>query len=86
MAVINSHDQMELREERLYLTLQLTVCHEEKLAQVLKQVSLEAGAQAEAMEECCLLAFRLMFSCLSYTSQDHWSRVDSAYSGLGSPS
>lgn len=37
IAVINNHDQTELEEERLYFTLQLTVCHEAKLGQVLKQ-------------------------------------------------
>lgn len=48
IAVINNHDQTELEEERLYFTLQLTVCHEVKLGQVLKQGrNSEAGAEAQ---------------------------------------
>ena len=44
-------------EEKVYLTL-ITVCHQRKLGQELKQDrNLEAGTDAEAVEEGCLLAF-----------------------------
>ena len=48
--------------------------------------NVEAGAGAEAMEECCLLAcFPGLFSLLSYRPQDHQPRNGTTHNGLGSP-
>lgn len=59
VAVINSMDQKQLREEDVHFTTQfhITVRHGGMSGQEFKQVKdLEAGAHSQAMEGCCLLA------------------------------
>ena len=63
MAVMKHHDQKQLGEERVYWAFTSTTLFIEEVRtgthmwQEPKQGrNLEAGAGAEAMEECCLLA------------------------------
>ena len=47
---------------------------------------LEAGADAEAMKECCLLACSPdLLSLLSYRTQDHRCRDGTTHNGLTPP-
>jgi hypothetical protein len=58
IAVVEQHDQKQLGEERVYLlTLPYTVHQSQDMNQDMNQVrNLKAGADVEAMEECCFLA------------------------------
>jgi hypothetical protein len=59
VAVMEHHDPKQLGKEGVLFLLysHITVYYPRKSGQELKQVkNLEAGADAEAMEECCLLA------------------------------
>lgn len=53
-AVIKHHGQIHFGEKSIYFTFhfQVTVCHRGRSGQELKQT----GTDAEAVEECCLLA------------------------------
>ena len=66
-AVTKPYDQKEVEKERVCMTFtyfQIVVPHLRKPGQELKQsCNLEAGADAEVMEECCLLA------CSSWLAQ-----------------
>jgi hypothetical protein len=61
--VIKHYDQKQLGEERVYFILSLQSTVEGSQGR-----NLEAGTEAEAMEECCFLACS---SRLYYTTQDH---------------
>ena len=61
------HDQKQLRQERVYLAYICWI--------TVYLGNLEAGADAEAMEGCCLLAYSpWLAQPLSYTNQDHLPR------------
>jgi len=64
-----------------------TVHHQKEWGQRLKQSrDLESGANAKAMEGCCLLACSCGFLILtSYRSQDHQLRDGPTHNGLGLP-
>ena len=63
IALIKHHDQKQIAEERVYLTYASTAQfwhHQRQSRQKLKQGrNLQAGAVAEVMKECCLLACSL---------------------------
>jgi hypothetical protein len=65
----------------------ITVHHRRKPRQELKQDrNLEAGADAEAMEGCCLLVYPTphgLLSLLSYRVKDYHPRDGSTHKGLG---
>ena len=63
------------------------VCLFGLIAQELKQGrNLEAGADAEAIEECCLLAYSLWLAQpASYRTQDLQPRDDPTHNRLGNP-
>jgi hypothetical protein len=69
------------------LNFHIVVHHWRKSGQELKQDwNLEAGADAEPMEECCpWLGPHGLLSLLSYKTQDHQPRGDSTPNGLGPP-
>ena len=72
------HDQKQLGEERVYFLLQLSG-HIPPLTEV------RAGTQAEAVEECFVLACSPWISQPAFLhSSDHLSRVGTAHSALGS--
>ena len=78
----------EVGEESLFnLHVHIAVCHRRKSGQKLKRGrNLEARADAEAMEECCLLdCFPGLLNLLSHRTQDHQPRDGSTHSGLGPP-
>lgn len=70
------------------LHLHITVLHWRKYGQQLKQGrNEEAGADAEAVEEYCLLTCSSQWlSLLSYSTQDRQLRGRTTYSGVGPPS
>jgi len=90
MAVMKHHDQRANWEGKglLGLHFQIVVHHRRKSGQELTQDrNLEAGADAEAVEEGCLLAcFPWLSQPASYRTQDHQPRDGTAHSGLGPPS
>lgn len=69
VAVINSMDQKQPREEGVHFTSQfhITVRHGGTSGQEFKQVKdLEAGAHSQATEGCCLLACFLGLARLAF--------------------
>jgi hypothetical protein len=65
-------------------TLPIIIHHQRKSGQELKHSrNLKAGADAEAMGECCLLACSSCLSLLSYRSQEHQPRDGTTHNGLG---
>jgi hypothetical protein len=78
----------QVREEGASFSLHfhVTVHHQRKSGQELTQDrNLEAGADAEAMEGCCLLACFSWLAQLAYKIQDHQSRDGTTHNGLGPP-
>ena len=71
----------------VYYVLQLTVHHQRKPGQELKQGNnLEGGADAEAMEGAAYwLAPPGLLSLLFYRTQDHQLRSGTMHNGLGPP-
>ena len=71
----------------LFLDFHITVHHQKKSEQELKQGSiLEAGAHAEAMEDAAYwFACPGLLSLLSYRTQDHHLRDSNTYNALGPP-
>lgn len=47
-------------------------------------LELKAGTEADAMEECCLLAFLIVCS-VGLITQDHQPKGGTTHSGLGTP-
>jgi hypothetical protein len=78
------HGQTKVREERVYLAyISTSQSTRRKSRQELKQGrNLKAGADAEAMEECCLLACS---SSLSYRTQNILPGVAPLTMGLNCP-
>ena len=69
------------------LYLHIAVQNQRKSGQELKQGrNLEAGADAEATEECCLLACSYLLSLLSYSTQGHYPSSGTTHNGFGPPS
>ena len=89
IAVIKHQDQKaNWRGKGLFSShFQITVVQWTKSGQELKpDWNLEAGADTEAMEGCCLLAcFSALLSLLSYRTQDYQPRDDTTHYRLGPP-
>jgi hypothetical protein len=79
-------DQKEVREERVYLTLQLINYSPREVREGAQSRNQEAGADAEAMEECCLFALSLWLArpVLFYflSSRINFPRVATSTTGL----
>jgi hypothetical protein len=84
IAVIKHQNKNQFGEERICFSLQfyITVCHQRISGQGFKQGrNLEAGADAEVMARCCLLACSSLLSLPFYSTQDHQLRGGTTYHG-----
>jgi hypothetical protein len=67
VAIVKHHDQAIWGEKGLFSRPFYITVHQRKSGQESKQCrDLEEGADAEAMEECCLLAFSLRLAQIAF--------------------
>ena len=86
IAAVKHHDQGKLgRKGFIRLHFQITIHHWRKSGQELKQGrNLKAGADAEAMEGCCLLTCFTWLAPPALLSQGHQPKDGPTHNGLGS--
>jgi hypothetical protein len=83
--VIEQHGQKKLGEEQVYFSLQLYSPSPREVKSGTHSRNLKVGADAEAMEKCCLLTCSLCLTQPAYSTQKHLSRGGPTHSELGSP-